>query len=60
MPVRKPAQPVAPVEFDERAACDHQPVPVSRDFREPQDRKPTRWRCRLCGGRVDPITRRAA
>ena len=47
-------------EPDAPDACVHQPVPVSRDFREPHDRKPTTWRCRLCGQRVDPITRRAA
>jgi hypothetical protein len=44
----------------DRSDCDHQPVPISRDLREPQDHKPTKWRCRLCGLPVDPITREAA
>ena len=60
MPVRKPSESVAPALPAATERCDHQPVPISRDFREPHDRKPTKWRCRLCGERVDPITRRAA
>lgn len=38
---------------------NHQPLPVSRDIHEPQDREPTQWRCRHCGVRVDPTTRKA-
>jgi hypothetical protein len=38
----------------------HQPVPVSLDLHAPHDRKPTRWRCRWCGKRVDPTTLKAA
>lgn len=34
----------------------HRPVPVSRAIDEPHDRATTRWRCRDCGQRVDPIS----
>ena len=49
---------VTPFETTATPGCGdgHVPVPVSRELHEPQDGKPTRWRCRHCGKPVDPIT----